>query len=211
MYDLGITMGSWSVETDHTGTGAAPAGTRECKVRLRRTGKSIPGRQLRQLQRFLDAAGFAARGVQGRGRVQRARGQLAVPSIYLFTSTLPSTMAPILFLSISPLAGKMFIVNAESYICFLLISLLGFAASSILGRRFAYFERLRQSYLFTGAITTFQLSFIDITLFCFVQIKYVCICFSSGSSRSDIPGFTHSTASRPAVRWYRGGGDVCRS
>ena len=48
-----------------------------------------------------------------------------------------------------------------------------FVLCALLGMRFFFFRKLRQSYLFCGAICCMESSFIDITLFAFIQLKYV--------------------------------------
>ncbi len=66
----------------------------------------------------------------------------------------------------------MFLVNVRCHICFSLVSLLGFAACAALGRRFRFFRRLKESYIFAGLISSFQACYIDIVLCAFVQLRY---------------------------------------
>ncbi len=65
----------------------------------------------------------------------------------------------------------MFLVNLSGQICFAVLSLLGFAACSILGARFIYFRRLARAYVFNGALVSVQSCFIDVMLCSCVQLK----------------------------------------
>ncbi len=73
----------------------------------------------------------------------------------------------------------MFLVNVGCHMCFTLISLLGFGACVVLGMRFAYFRRLRDSYLYCGMIDSVQSCYVDILLCAFVQIRYFSFGFTT--------------------------------
>ncbi len=65
----------------------------------------------------------------------------------------------------------MFLVNMRYYICFILISLIGFAVCVVLSQKFVYFRSLRRAYVYSGMICSVQTCFIDCTLCSLVQLK----------------------------------------
>ncbi len=77
------------------------------------------------------------------------------------------------------LTGKMFLVNIGQYILFALLTFLGYAACWLLGRWFAYFRKLRDSYVFGGLICCVQASYVDVLLAGFVQLRYFGIGYST--------------------------------
>ncbi len=73
----------------------------------------------------------------------------------------------------------MFLVNVRNYICLGILSLLAFALCSMLGIKSPYFRRLRNSYLFCGAICSIQSGLIDVLLSAAIQLRYVCLCIDA--------------------------------